>query len=94
MATRLIGVHDLGSEAVRAHVVQVLRAVGVETVPAGAGSPFDPESHRAVDTSAAAEGVGETGEGAEPGTVARVVRPGWRHGTRVLRPAEVVVWTR
>ena len=29
-----------------------------------------------------------------PGTVARVVRGGWRRGDRVLRPVEVVVWTR
>jgi molecular chaperone GrpE len=47
------------------------------------GEPFDPERHEAVGTAPA--------EGIEEGGVAAVVRPGYRAGERLLRPAEVIV---
>ena len=50
------------------------------------GRPFDPAVHEAVST--------VSGEGLVPGTVARVLRPGYGPDDRLLRPAAVVVATR
>ena len=90
----LIGAFDLasGSEAVRAHVRQVLRGAGVDPVEVDPGADFDPATQEAVE----AQPVSDEDEHdpGRPGTVARVVRAGWRRGDRVLRPVEVVVWTR
>ena len=47
------------------------------------GVPFDPARHEALSTVA--------GDNAAPGTVVRVVRPGYGEGERLLRPAAVVV---
>ena len=47
------------------------------------GAPFDPRVHEAVTHQPTTE--------AEEGTILHVVRPGYRKGDRVIRPAQVVV---
>jgi molecular chaperone GrpE len=59
-----------------------LESLGVERI-AAEGSTFDPWEHEAV--------LHEVREDVEPGTVAAVARQGYRLGSRVLRPAQVVV---
>lgn len=51
---------------------------------AAQGEPFDPHVHEALME------VDARG-GATPGTVAQVIRPGWKRGDRVLRAARVAV---
>ena len=68
--------------AVRDEAVDLLAALGYprrEEI----GVPFDPEVHEAVGVAA--------GVDAEPGTVVRVLRPGYGARPRVLRPAAVVI---
>ncbi len=55
---------------------------GVKRIPA-VGFPFDPNVHEAI--------AAEDAPNAEPGAVLREVQPGYMAGTRVLRPAKVVV---
>ncbi len=83
----LLGVHDLaeGNVAVRSQIRQVLRRAGVEIITAEPGCPFDPAWQTVVDR--------DTGDDGQPGTVSRIVRPGWRRAGTVLRPMEVVLWT-
>ncbi|WP_433088789.1 nucleotide exchange factor GrpE [Dactylosporangium sp. CA-052675] len=71
-----------GVRQVREQAVRVLSQLGFEPIDAP-GVPFDPRRHEA------AEVVRDTG--AEPGTVVRVLRPGFAAGDRLLRPATVVV---
>jgi molecular chaperone GrpE len=59
-----------------------LERLGVERI-AAEGQPFDPWEHEAV--------LHEVREDVEPGQVATVARQGYRLGSRVLRPAQVVV---
>lgn len=59
-----------------------LRDAGAEPL-ATVGTAFDPRIHEAVATSSTAD--------AEPGTVTRELRSGWRHGEDLLRPAQVEV---
>src|SRR5205823_1896529 len=59
-----------------------LESLGLERIDAE-GRPFDPWEHEAV--------LHEARENVEPGTVAQVARHGYRLGTKVLRPAQVVV---
>ncbi|WP_280478284.1 nucleotide exchange factor GrpE [Nocardia asiatica] len=75
--------HDevLGSVVDELH--EVLARRGVRRVPARAD--FDPDIHEAV----AAEPSGRS-----PGSVLRVVRPGYVMGVRLLRPEQVVVAAR
>ncbi|MEU1545113.1 nucleotide exchange factor GrpE [Nocardia sp. NPDC005745] len=75
--------HDevLGSVVDELH--EVLERRGVRRVPARAD--FDPDIHEAV----AAEASGRS-----PGSVLRVVRPGYVMGARLLRPEQVVVAAR
>jgi molecular chaperone GrpE len=71
-----------GVRAVRDEAVDLLRALGYprrEEI----GVPFDPLVHEAVGVAA--------GVDAEPGTVVRVLRPGYGTGARMLRPAAVVI---
>jgi molecular chaperone GrpE len=90
LVKEILGVVDLleaGADSelaagVRDELLEVLGRRGVELI--AADGDFDPAIHRAVGKVAAAEG-------AVPGTVASVVRPGYMLGERVLRPAQVVV---
>jgi molecular chaperone GrpE len=59
-----------------------LESLGVERI-AAEGQPFDPWEHEAV--------LHDVREDVVPGTVAQVARQGYRLGSRVLRPAQVVV---
>jgi molecular chaperone GrpE len=59
-----------------------LDRLGVERIGVK-GDPFDPNLHEAVAYEPSAE--------VSPDHVAQVVRPGYRAGERVIRPAQVVV---
>jgi hypothetical protein len=85
----VIAAHDLAanSTAVRARLEQTLLVMGVHRVSAGAGTAFDPARHHVVATEPVAEGHLDR-------CVVREIRPGWFAGDRLVRPAEVVVWTR
>lgn len=71
-----------GLELVRERFLQVLAAESIRPIDAQ-GRPFDPRLHVAVGT--------RTPAGAEPDTVAEVVRRGYRRQDQVLRYAEVIV---
>ncbi len=60
----------------------VLAAEGVERIEAQ-GTEFNPWEHEAVGYQPAVD--------ADEGTVLHVVRPGYRQGDRVIRPAQVIV---
>lgn len=72
-----------GVSLVRQQFLATLEGLGVSRVDP-LGQPFDPSIHEAVTTVAAGEGVPE-------GQVVGVVRPGYRIGEDVLRPAMVAV---
>ena len=71
-----------GLQSVRDQAVAVLASLGYPRQDQ-AGVPFDPARHEAVTVVQDAE--------AAPGTVVRVVRPGYGEGERQLRPAAVAV---
>jgi molecular chaperone GrpE len=71
-----------GLRSVRDQAVAVLASLGYPRQDQ-AGVPFDPARHEAVAVVEDAE--------AEPGTVVRVVRPGYGQSERQLRPAAVAV---
>jgi molecular chaperone GrpE len=71
-----------GVRAVRDQAISVLAGLGYPRHD-DTGEPFDPHRHEAV-------GVIEDPQ-APPGTVVRVVRPGYGDGADQLRPASVVV---
>jgi molecular chaperone GrpE len=71
-----------GLRSVRDQAVAVLASLGYPRQDQ-AGVPFDPARHEAVTVVQDAE--------AAPGTVVRVVRPGYGEGERQLRPAAVAV---
>ncbi len=60
-----------------------LEARGVEQVPAEPGQPFDPQYHEAISH--------EPVDGHESGHIIEVVRPGYRVGEVIIRPALVRV---
>lgn len=64
------------------HLQSALIRLGVERIGA-AGGPFDPALHEAI--------AHEPREDVPPDHVARIVRPGYRSGDRLLRAAQVVV---
>lgn len=68
-----------GIEYIRSQILSTLKSNGI--TPFGeAGEPFDPSRH---------EIAGD--EQGEPGVVVRVVRPGYASGTRILRPAHIII---
>jgi len=71
-----------GVAATRRLFTDALRTAGAERI-ATVGEPFDPALHDAVEIVSV--------DDAEPGTVVREMRSGWRLGDRLLRPAQVVV---
>jgi molecular chaperone GrpE len=71
-----------GVQAVREQALGVLADLGFP-LRSDVNQPFDPSRHEAVATMPDAD--------AEPGTVLRVVRPGYGSDERPLRPAAVVV---
>ncbi|MEU4407312.1 nucleotide exchange factor GrpE [Streptosporangium sp. NPDC023963] len=70
--------------SLRAEVLEVLAKYGVSPVPAEEG-PFDPSYQEAL-------GTVPTDEKERHGTVAQVVRNGYRVGDRVLRTQQVRVY--
>lgn len=71
-----------GVQLIERNLRAVLVAEGVERIdPNGAG--FNPWEHEAVTYQPSAE--------AQDGTVLHVIRPGYRRGDRIIRPAQVVV---
>ena len=64
--------------------LQLLRQEGVEPIQAK-GQPFDPDWHEAAGT------IAGNGSDAEADTVVHVLRPGYRRGDTLLRPAQVIV---
>jgi molecular chaperone GrpE len=73
-----------GVELTHRAAMQLLKKEGVTAIEAE-HQPFDPNWHDAVAT------VPRDGSGLVPGTVIRVVEPGYRLGEQLLRPAKVVV---
>lgn len=67
-----------GVQLTRQQLLSILESRGVEEV---ATERFDPELHEAVATV----------QGEKPGTIVHVHQPGYRLGSRVLRPARVTV---
>jgi hypothetical protein len=82
----LIGTYDLsGSDLVRAHVQKSLRGAGIVAISPEPGEPFDIALHNGVAAIPAPN----------PDLafrIARVLRPGWRSGGEILRPADVEVY--
>ena len=74
-----------GVRAVHQQALSVLAGLGFPRRE-DTGKPFDPALHEAIGTT--------TDEQLTPGTVARVVRPGYGPDEEILRPAAVVVATR
>ncbi len=72
-----------GIELVYRKLRGALEAQGVEQVPAEPGQPFDPQFHEAISH--------EPVDGHESGHIIEVVRPGYRVGDLVIRPALVRV---
>jgi len=67
-----------------AHQFQsTLASLGLEEVP-GVGAPFDPAIHEAI-------AVAPVTDKAQDGRVVVVHASGWRVGTKVLQPAQVVI---
>lgn len=71
-----------GLRSVLEQMEAILARQGVERVGA-AGDRFDPELHEAISV--------QGRDGVPDRTVLDVARSGYRHGDRVLRPAQVVV---
>jgi len=71
-----------GMAATHRLFVNALREAGADPVES-VGRPFDPKIHEAVAT--------VPSDSVEPGTVMREIRRGWRLGSELLRPAQVVV---
>ena len=72
-----------GVNLVAGKIRELLARAGVTPIEA-LGRPFDPHEHEALLEV-------EAPQGSAPGDVVNVVRPGYRRGDRVLRPARVVV---
>lgn len=73
-----------GVRAIREQAVGVLARLGYRRLDEE-GVPFDPAQHEAVSTAPDPE--------AKPGTIVKVLRPGYGDGEHQLRPAMVVVAT-
>lgn len=62
---------------------EALATNGISSFEAKEGETFDPHLHEAVSR--------EEGESTEEGTVVKMLQRGYKSGTRVIRPAKVVV---
>lgn len=71
-----------GIDAIRSQLESVLKGVGVTVIDA-VDVPFDPAKHEAM--------MAEKHGNAEPGTVIKMLEPGYMMHDRVLKPAKVVV---
>ena len=73
------------SDALRVQLQQRLEAVGVHAIDVPAGTRFDASTHRGIQAAPAASPE-------QDGIVAACDRAGWRDGSTVIRPPEVVVY--
>lgn len=71
-----------GIESIKGHIEGVLRAQGIE-IYGKTGEPFDPNLHEAI----------QEDTGGELHTIARVLRRGYRTSERILRPAQVAIFS-
>ena len=71
-----------GLQFIEQQFVAVLGEHGVSRILPEPGTPFDPRLHQAVQ---------EEDSDLPPGSVARVLLPGYRLHDRLLRPAQVIV---
>ncbi len=71
-----------GVAAIHRKLMAALREVGAEPIES-VGKTFDPKLHEVIATEPAGD--------AEPQTIVRDVRHGWRLGHDLLRPAKVIV---
>jgi molecular chaperone GrpE len=72
-----------GLQFIEQQFVAVLGEHGVSRILPEPGAPFDPRLHQAVQEEASPD--------LPPGSVARVLMPGYRLHDRLLRPAQVIV---
>ncbi len=79
-----------GAEMIGDRMRDLFDSMGVVRLAPTAGDPFDPTCHRAVATTVAPPEMEIT----PPGAVVQLLRPGYRRGRTVLRPAEVSVATK
>lgn len=87
LVDELITLADLaGTPALAAQARRVLATLGVQEVCPAVGDRFDSYAH-------AAAGVNVTDDAARADTIATVVRVGWARSSRIVRPADVVVWS-
>lgn len=71
-----------GMEQVRNQLLDALRQYGVERT-GKVGEQYDPRLHEALEERDDVAG--------ESGTIARIIRFGYRRGERIIRPAHVIV---
>ena len=76
-----------GVEMVRGELDRALESNGVVTITADAGDEFEPGRHEAMGMMP----PGQSPDGADPGSVAVTVAPGFAIGELVLRPAKVML---
>jgi len=74
---------EVGLRMVYQQFLDALKALGLEEVP-GVGSKFDPNVHEAIATA-------PVGEAARDNTIVSVFSTGYRIGSRLVRPARVVI---
>lgn len=72
-----------GVTLIKEELLRQLAAQGIRPIPAEPGSPFDPERHQAISV--------QEDPAAEGESIALLARPGYLHGERLIRPAQVVV---
>lgn len=75
-----------GIEGIRMQFEEFFRRQGLEPIAAEEGDPFDPNLHEATGTL--------PGTDEQDGSVAKELRRGFKHKNQVLRPAQVLVFTR
>lgn len=79
---QLRAIHE-GLEATRRAFLNAFTRFGIDLIRPKDGERFDPNIHEAVST--------QPGDEAEAGTVAATLQNGYRVGTRLIRPARVVI---
>ena len=72
----------VGVESIHGQFISALESAGVTTF-GKVGEPYDVFTHHAIQ---------EIEGGGASGTIARVIRSGWRAGERTIRPAEVIIF--
>lgn len=79
--SRILEGQIAGASMVATKIADALDQLGIRPLCPPIGTPFDPAEMRAVGTV----------PGAEPNRIARVLRPGYRDRSDLIRPADVVI---